>query len=375
MKLSIQRETLLKPLQFAASIADRRPTLPVLGNVLLEVTEDQLMIVGSDGEIELKGVLALVEPAEVGAITVPARKFLDICRSLPDNSMVEIELMQPQQESRKSGLQLQIRSGRSKFLLATLPAVEFPITPEVTATGEVEIQQNILGDLIKQTHFAMAQQDVRHYLNGVLLELAPSQVNMVATDGHRLAISSVALNVDHHAQVIIPRKAVLELLKLLSDSDVPVKLVLSATQLRMVSAEYVLTTKIIDSKFPDYQRVIPRNSDKEIVLDRDVLKQALMRAGILANEKNRGVRLGLRPNSLHVTAHNPEQEEAQEELEIAYSGKALEIGFNVGYLIDVLNTVAPGKVTLSLSNDSTSALLEGVNVNTSAVYVIMPMRI
>lgn len=375
MKLSIQRETLLKPLQFAASIADRRPALAVLGNVLLEVSENQLMIVGSDGEIELKGVLALSDSAEVGAITVPARKFLDICRSLPDNSFIDLELVQPQVESRKSVFQLQICCGRSRFLLATLPAVEFPLMSEAEATGEVMIAQNILGDLIKQTHFAMAQQDVRHYLNGVLLELTPSQVNMVATDGHRLAVSSVALNVDQNAQVIIPRKAVLELLKLLGDAEANVKLVLSATQLRMISDEYVLTTKIIDSKFPDYQRVIPRNSDKEITVDRDVLKQALMRAAILANEKNRGVRIGLRQNSLHVTAHNPEQEEAQEELEIIYSGKPLEIGFNVSYLIDVLNTVAPGKVMLSVSDENSSALLEGVNVLTSAVYVIMPMRI
>lgn len=375
MKLTIQRETLLKPLQFAASIADRRPALPVLGNVLLEVNGNQLNIIGSDGEIELRGIITLKEEAESGAITVPARKFLDICRSLPDNGSVELQLVAAQVESRKSNAQLQIRCGRSRFLLATLPANEFPITPEAPVTGEVEIMQRLLSELIQQTHFAMAQQDVRHYLNGILLELAPKQINVVATDGHRLAISSCTLENHHHAQVIIPRKAVLELSKMLTDTDTPVKLILSAAQLRMVSEEIVLTTKIIESKFPDYQRVIPRNADKEIMLDRDEFKQVLLRASILANEKNRGVRLGLRENSLLVTAHNPEHEEAQEEVEITYGGKAMEIGFNVGYLIDVLNTVPPGKVTLKLSNEASSALLEGVNVNTVSSYVIMPMRI
>lgn len=377
MKLIIQRETLLKPLQLVASIADRRPSLPVLANVLLRVASDSLTIVGSDGEIELMGKIPLEEDASPGEITVPARKLLDICRSLPDHASVELALVDVAQARMGHGAtqQLQIKCGRSKFLLATLPAQEFPITPEVEPTGQLSINQSLLSELLKQTYFAMAQQDVRHYLNGALLELTPNQLAIVAADGHRLAISRFSLQSEHQAQLIIPRKAILELLKLLDNSDAPVELILSASQLRVITQEYVLTTKIIDSKFPDYQRVIPRNGDKKIVIDRDILKHTLARTSILAHEKHRGIRLGLQSGRLHISTHNPNQEQAEEELEVTYSGSPVDIGFNVSYLIDVLNTIPPGGVTLTLSDGNSSMLMQGVNINTDALYVVMPLRL
>lgn len=385
MKLIVARELLLKPLQLAASIAERRPSLPVLANVLLRVRGERLIISGSDSEIELTGMINLIEPASEGAITVPARKFLDICRSLPENANIEIEILKPIESGRTTPLaasntmqQLQIRCGRSKFLLATLPAAEFPITPEVSPTGQFSIEQKILADLLKQTYFAMAQQDVRHYLNGVLFELNQQQLNIVAADGHRLAKSSISdLNSTSVAQLIVPRKAVLELLKLLNDTETIVELILSTNQLKVITEDYVLTTKIIDSKFPDYHRVIPQSqpAENQVIIERDVLKDALLRTAILAHEKHRGVRLQFDQNRLHIRANNPEQEEAEDEIEVNYKGPTCEIGFNVSYLIDVLNVVPPGKVTMTLTGENGSVLLEGVNVNTQALYVVMPLRL
>ena len=385
MKLIIAREALLKPLQLAASIAERRPSLPILANVLLTVKADQLIITGSDSELELTGIIQLTEPAEAGAITVPARKFLDICRNLPDNANIEIEVLQPAISQRSAPLatsstlqQIQIRCGRSKFLLATLPAAEFPLTPEVVPNGQFALSQKMLGELLRQSSFAMAQQDVRHYLNGVLFELNQQQLNIVAADGHRLAKSTIQdVHSTSQAQLIVPRKAVLELLKLLNDSESRVELVLSANQLKVMTEEYVLTTKIIDSKFPDYQRVIPQDQPAEnrALIERDILKDALLRTSILAHEKHRGVRLHFTQDRLQIKANNPEQEEAEDEVEITYAGPAWEIGFNVSYLIDVLNVVPPGKVTVTLTGESGSVLLEGVNVSTEALYVVMPLRL
>ena len=385
MKLSISRESLLKPLQLAASIAERRPSLPVLANVLLKVTSEQLVIVGSDSELELTGKIKLVEPAVEGTITVPARKLLDICRSLPEHANIELEVINSNQQQKATPLasskqmqQLQVRSGRSKFLLATLPAEEFPITPEAASSGQFSIEQKTLSDLLKLTHFAMAQQDVRHYLNGILLELTQNQLNVVAADGHRLAKSMIeGISSSATAQLIIPRKAVLELLKLLDENDAKVELILSMNQLRVITEEYVLTTKIIDSKFPDYQRVIPVDQPAENIamVERDALKDALLRTAILAHEKHKGVRLCFVADRLHISANNPDQEEAEDEIEISYKGPKCEIGFNVSYLIDVLNVVPPGKVTMTLTGENGSALLEGVNVGTQALYVVMPLRL
>lgn len=387
MKLSIQREVLLKPLQLAASIAERRPSLPILANVMLHASPDSLTIIGSDSEIELVGKIPLEERAHSGSITVPARKFLDICKSLPDYSVLELELVQPTTAHKTAPMeetalmqQLQIRCGRSKFLLATLPAEDFPITQESTPTGQLSIPQGLLSDLLKQTYFAMAQQDVRHYLNGALFELTPNQLTVVAADGHRLALSRIAMESEHQAQLIVPRKAVLELLKLLDHtSQVMAELVLSDNQMRVITPDYVLTTKIIDSKFPDYNRVIPVNGDKIIELDRDVFKQTLARTSILAHEKHRGIRLGLQSDNLRISTHNPEQEQAEEELEISYGGEELEIGFNVSYLIDVLNTIPSGKVELTLIDGNSSALLKGQDSaqqsGIESLYVVMPLRL
>lgn len=366
MKFAISREALIKPLQLVAGVVERRQTLPVLSNILLVAEEAELSMTGTDLEVELVGRIPLDQPAEPGSITVPARKLMDICKSLPDSALIEMSM---------SGNKMVIKSGASRFSLATLPASEFPNVEDGPQSQVIELKQSELRQLIDRTAFSMAQQDVRYYLNGMLLELAEGNLRTVATDGHRLAtmLSAVETESAESGQVIVPRKGILELARLLQQGDDPLRLVIGATHIRAQVGSFTFTSKLVDGKFPDYQRVIPRNGNKEIIADRLLLRQALTRIAILSNEKYRGVRLSFFDNCLTVTANNPEQEEAEEMIEVDYQGDSLEIGFNVNYLIDVLSILSTDTVRLILSDPNSSVLLKGSEEDGS-LYVVMPMR-
>lgn len=367
MKFSISREALLRPLALVAGVVERRQTLPVLSNVLLDVREEGLSLTGTDLEVELIGRTMPSQVEEQGAATVPARKLMDICKSLPDQSEITFAL----EEGRAV-----LRSGRSRFTLSTLPVAEFPNIEDTQGSVELSLPRGTLKHLIDATSFAMAQQDVRYYLNGMLLELRSNLVRSVATDGHRLAVCSRSadIEVEPAQKLILPRKGVLELVRLLDDSDEPVSLTLGASHVRAHTGDFTFTSKLVDGKFPDYERVVPRGGDKVFIAERAQLRQVLSRTSILSNEKYRGVRLQLEEGNLQVMANNPEQEEAEENVEIEYTGASLEIGFNVSYLIDVLNVLGEDRVQMTLADPNSSALLEEPGGG-DAMYVVMPMRL
>jgi len=365
MKFKIEREKLLKPLQLIAGVVEKRQTLPILANILLVVKKHELLLTGTDLEVELMGRVALNDAAEEGAVTVPARKLMDICRSLSDEAVLEFILEEPK---------LIVRSGRSRFSLATLPAGDFPNTEELPGQLELNIAQQDLRGLMDRTQFAMAQQDVRYYLNGIVWEVKNHRLTCVATDGHRMALSSVAVALEGQHQVIVPRKAVLELGRLLADASGDILLTLGSNQLRVKADDYTFTSKLIDGRFPDYTKVVPQGGDKILVLERDNLRQALSRVAILASEKHRSVRLELRSGLLRVLTNNPEQEEADEELSIVYQGGELDIGFNVGYLLDAVAALPGGQIKVALSGPDSSARLEAFD-DENTVYVVMPMRL
>ena len=369
MKFDISRETLLKPLSLVAGVVERRQTLPVLSNVLIVVDGDQLSLTGTDLEVELVGRVTLENISESGEVTVPARKLMDICKTLPDGSSINVHF---------DGDKLIVKSGRSRFSLSTLPATDFPNVEEGPQSMEYSISQGQLGQLIERTSIAMAQQDVRYYLNGMLFEIQNGRIKAVATDGHRLALCEVDadVTVSDVQQVIIPRKGVMELNRLLSEDDeVSVRIVLSANHLRAVTDNFTFTSKLVDGKFPDYQQVIPKEGTKELIAEREPLKQVLSRAAILSNEKYRGIRFVLQDDLLQVFANNPEQEEAEESLTVHYKGEFLEVGFNVSYLLDVLSVTSSTNVKIMLSDANSSALITEVAGSEDAEYVVMPMRL
>lgn len=367
MHFTIQREALLKPLQLVAGVVERRQTLPVLSNVLLVVEGQQLSLTGTDLEVELVGRVVLEEEAEPGEITVPARKLMDICKSLPSDALIDIRVDEQK---------LLIKAGRSKFTLSTLPANDFPTVEEGPGSLNFSLVQSKLRRLIERTSFAMAQQDVRYYLNGMLLEVNAGVLRAVATDGHRLAMCAMQAGiegVDRH-QVIVPRKGILELARLLTEQDGEVRIVLGQHHIRATTGEFTFTSKLVDGKFPDYERVLPRGGDKLVVGDRQALREAFSRTAILSNEKYRGIRLQLAAGLLKIQANNPEQEEAEEEVAVEYGGSNLEIGFNVSYLLDVLGVMTTDQVRLILSDSNSSALLQEAD-NDDSSYVVMPMRL
>ena len=365
MKLSAAREALVKPLQAVIGVVERRQTMPILANVLLVARNGELLITATDLEVELVASAQVDVEAE-GEVTVPGRKLLDICRALQDGAGVSISL---------SGDKLSVKSGRSKFSLTTLPAAEFPSVEDIKAGSTVEVSQSVMVRLLEKTHFAMAQQDVRYYLNGLLIETGPNQLRAVATDGHRLALCQVATEDADQAekQVIVPRKGVLELQRLLSGEG-EVTLELGDNHVRIQLDGIRFTSKLIDGRFPEYERVIPQNTDNQLEADREAFRSALQRTAILSNEKYRGIRLVIRKGAVVLQAHNPEQEEAEEELEVAYGGEDIEIGFNVNYLLDALGGVESEQVTLSVVDGNSSCLLREPG-NDDCKYVVMPMRL
>jgi len=369
MKLvQIERDALLKPLQAVTGIVEKRHTLPILSNVLIERKQGSLTMVATDLEIQVAARMELGKgPGEDTGLTVSARKLQEILRALPDGSEAALEV----QNNR-----LQVRSGKSRFNLQTLPVGDFPAMAEPEAAqAKVSMPQKALRELLLLVQYAMAQQDIRYYLNGLLMVLEGGQVKVIATDGHRLSYAARALGQSQEKrEVILPRKAVLELSRLLADSDDPVTIEIFGAVVRFGFGGTVLTTKIIDGKFPDYTRVVPTNYQKRFSIQRQALLQSLQRAGILSNEKFRGVRWMVSAGSLRISCTNNEQEEAQEELEITYDGDALDIGFNITYILDVLNNVHSDAVECAFG-DANSSMLVTVPDNSEFRYVVMPMRI
>jgi len=366
MKISISRDAILNPLQMVNSVIERRQTLPILSNVLLSVKNNTLSLTGTDLEVEIINSCS-IENAEEGDTTLPARKLLDICKALPEGAHLEILIDQDRAT---------LKSGRSRFSLSTLNATEFPSIDALISPFEFSLPQKVFKKLIEQTQFCMAQQDVRYYLNGLMLELSNNQIIAVATDGHRLAFcqSDAQLNPAETRQVIVPRKAVNEISRLLEDTDDEINISLSENHIRINFSNIIFTSKLIDGKFPDYQQVIPQKCDNEVKSSRDNLYQAFHRTSVLSNEKYRGMRLQLSENQLQATVHNPEQDEAEEVIEVNYSGDDFEIGFNVAYLLDALSAIKSDEVVMQLTDSNHSCLLFGSD-DIDSKYVVMPMRL
>ncbi len=365
--LKAKRDDLLGPLSAVSGIIERRHTLPILSNVLIDQADGVLSFLATDIEIQITARSGIAASGETKSVTVGARKLVDILKALPDGAEVTVT----QQDKR-----IQVKAGKSRFTLQTLPAEDFPrLARPGGDTARFDLPQKALRKLIGLVQYSMAQQDIRYYLNGLLVLVEDRQLRLVATDGHRLAYAAMGLAADlPRIEVIVPRKTVLELSKLLADSDQEVKLELSTTQAAFRFGDIELVSKLVDGKFPDYTRVIPTQHKNAVKLDRDVLRQALQRAAILSNEKFRGVRWVLTDGSLKIVSSNAEQEEAQEELEVQYGGDALDIGFNVNYLLDVLNNVSANEVECRFGDAASSALLQ-FPAEPEFKYVVMPMRI
>lgn len=367
MEIELLREELLPSLQAVIGVVERRQTIPILGDVRIEVEADNAVsLVTTDLEVEMRAHLDS-GGKQLGAATVPARKLLDICRALPEGASVRLS----QDEGR-----VRLGSGRSRFALASLPVDEFPTVGNLDQGMRFSIERDVLAELLKRSAFAMAQQDVRYYLTGLLLEISPERLRAVATDGHRLALCDAeqAPDVEGDKSAILPRKAVMELERLLGQADKSVTVTLTTTHARFDFGPQMLTTKLIDGQFPDYDRVIPQSSNKRLLADREPLREALTRVAILANEKFRGVRLEASSESFTLAAHNPENEEAEESVSAHYEGERLTIAFNATYLQDALAALDGETVEFQFTDSNSSALL-GVPDSTRYRYVIMPMRL
>jgi len=366
MQIKINREVLLKPLTNVTGIVERRHTLPILSNLLLEAKNNQLQLTATDLEMQIS---LTVENAFSGDLstTVSAKKLLDICRSLPDSAEIDMT----SKDSR-----IILKAGKSRFNLQTLPAADYPVMTKATGQNtKIIISQLAFKKLLKQVEFAMAQQDIRYYLNGLLMEVNGQQLNIVGTDGHRLSFTSTKLASTYEkSEVILPRKTVLELVKLLNDSEDDVVIEIANGQVNFAFNEIKLISKVIDGKFPDYNRVIPQGHQNTFSVNRLQVLTAMQRASILSNEKYRGIRMVLTNNNLKLISTNTEQEEAEEELEINYSKDPLDIGFNVTYLIDVLNNVSDENVNFSFADANSSCLITTAQ-DEHYKYVVMPMRI
>jgi DNA polymerase III subunit beta len=365
MNFTASREAILKPLQAVIGVVERRQTMPILSNVLLNVAGNKLSVTATDLEVELVAEND-VAMKSAGEITVPGRKLHDIFRALPEGAEVEVSL---------SGERLGVKAGRSRFTLSTLKAADFPTVENVASGQGLKVAQKDLHELLQRTQFSMAQQDVRYYLNGLLLEVSGNTLRAVATDGHRLALAemSVSEKAAKDEQVIVPRKGVLELNRLL-ETEGELSVIIGGNHIRVERPGVRLTSKLIDGRFPDYGRVIPKDPPNVLKADRNLLRQALQRTAILSNEKYRGVRLELSENTIVLHANNPEQEEAVETLEVVYGGEDLEIGFNVNYLLDALAAVESEEVEVAMTDGNSSCLIVAPG-DRSAKYVVMPMRL
>jgi DNA polymerase-3 subunit beta len=366
MKFSIQQEVLLQPISQVIGVVERRQTLPVLANFLVSAQGKRLSITGTDMEVELIATVDADIQSE-GEVTVPARKLVDIVRKLPEGVNITAVL---------EGDKLMVSSGRGRYTLATLPATEFPATDQVETLESVKIQEIELKKLLDKTSFSMANQDVRYYLNGLLFEFHDGTLTTVATDGHRLAVCDLVndLGVAQDRQMIVPRKGVLELARMLSESEETVELALGKNHIRLVKGRMVFTSKLIDGRFPDYQAVIPKGTDRHIKIHREGFILALQRAAILSNEKYKGVRLEASEDAVKIVAHNPQHEEAIEELEAELNFDQIAIGFNVTYLLDALNAIEGDTVVMALKDANSSCLISS-QAGGRDKHVVMPLKL
>jgi DNA polymerase-3 subunit beta len=366
MNIKINREVLIKPLSSVVGIVEKRQALPILSNLLLVGNANKLTFTATD--LEMQTSLNIDTKIETDfEITISARKLFDITRALPENSELDFQI----NESR-----VNVKAGKSKFNLQTLPSKDYPLLKKNDSESvSVKLSQNKLKGLLKQVDFAMAQQDIRYYLNGLLFEIQGQKLNIVGTDGHRLSFTSTKLDDSYEKkEVIIPRKTIMELIKLLDDSDEIVELEILNQQVTFKFSDIFIITKVIDGKFPDYNRVIPVGYENGFLIDRQMLLNAMQRASILSNEKYRGIRLVLSENNMQLITTNSEQEEAQEDIEISYNKESIDIGFNVTYLIDVLNNIQFDQLSFTFK-DSNSSCLVTIPNNDDYKYVVMPMRI
>lgn len=365
--LKATQDKVLAVLQSVSGIVERRHTLPILANVLIRKTGNALQLTTSDLEIQIRTTAELGGDTGDFTTTVGARKLIDILRTMPGDQTVSLESAQSK---------LILKGGKSRFTLQTLPAEDFPLVQESAAFGPVfSVPQKTLKDLLGQVSFAMAVQDIRYYLNGILFVAEGKQLSLVATDGHRLAFASAELDMEVPKQeVILPRKTVLELQRLLSDADGAIEMRFANNQAKFGFGGMEFVTKLVEGKFPDYNRVIPRNHTNSVTLGRAPLLASLQRTAIMTSDKFKGVRLNLEPGTLRVASNNAEQEEAVDELDIDYGGDTIEIGFNVTYLIDALANMSQDMVKVELSDGNSSALLT-IPDNSTFKYVVMPMRI
>ncbi len=367
MDIVVQREALLKPLQAVSGVVEKKQTLPVLSNVLLTIKDNHLRLTGTDLEIELIGFVPLESQSSASVCTVSARKLFDICRTLPEACQLRLSIEKNY---------LVVRAGESCFMLNTLPAEDFPNLDASDYPVEFNLKQSSLKNLLLKTYFAMGQQDVRHYLNGTYLDISKQSITCVAADGHRLALAS--LSDDEigaaEARIILPRKSVLELMRLLdSDGESKVKIQVGDNRAQFVTADFIFTTKLINAQYPDYNRLIPKGTITATG-DREAIKQALTRASILSNEKFRGVRFQLEPNTLRITANNSDREQAEEAVALEYGGNSMEIGFNVAYLLDVVSAVTTRAIRYVFSGPNDGVRIEAVDGD-NCIYVVMPMRL
>jgi DNA polymerase III subunit beta len=361
-----QRDTLLRPLQIVSGIVERRHTLPILANILIRKEGERVSFLSTDIEVQITTHANIGSGGDVAATTVAARKLLDILRALPDSD-VSLTLAHKR---------MTVQAGKSRFALQTLAAEEFPTVAQAEHfNAKVTLPQKTLRHLFNMVHFSMAQQDIRYYLNGLLLVVQGKNVIAVATDGHRLAFCQIETEEEFPKQeVIIPRKTILELQRLLEDVDDPVSLEIANNQIKLTFADIELISKLVEGKFPDYTRVVPKGYKNNFTIGREQLLRSLQRAAIMTSDKFKGVRCVVSPGSLKISSTNADQEEAVEEVEIDYGGDAVDIGFNVTYLLDVLNNLKGDQVNIALGDANSSALIT-VPDNTDFKYVVMPMRI
>ena len=369
MKVTLSRAALLKPLQIISGVVEKRQTLPILSNVLVTINENSLSLTATDLEIELIGTIPLDEVGETGTMTVAARKLLDICRALPDDANIQMII---------DGEQMILRSGGSRFALTTLPAHDFPNVENGPFPTVFKMSQGKLRKLIGKTYFAMGQQDVRHYLNGALFDVNHGVIKSIATDGHRLAYSSIdeENTQDIKMKVILPRKSVLELVRLLDpNNEEELTVCIGENHFRIITNDFTFTSKLINAQYPDYDKLIPRTVENTAIASRELLKQALVRASILSNEKFRGIRLQLERDQLRIVANNPEHEEAEEMIALNYQGSGLEMGFNAAYLLDVVSAISSEDISWSFNDPNSGVLIEPSTDKGQCLYVVMPMRL
>ncbi len=367
MDIIVQREALLKPLQAVSGVVEKKQTLPILSNVLLTIKDGHLLLTGTDLEIELVGFVRIESQSADGSTTVSARKLFDICRTLPEGTSLRLSIEKNY---------LMVRAGESYFMLNTLPAQDFPNSEDSEYSVQFTLKQSQLKHLLTKTYFAMGQQDVRHYLNGTFLDIGQQSIKCVAADGHRLALTVIHdMNIGNvEARVILPRKSVLELIRLLtSDIDNDVSVYIGDGRFRVITPDYIFTSKLINAQYPDYNRLIPKGTTVAVG-DRESIRQALTRASILSNEKFRGVRFQLDTNKLRITANNSDQEQAEEDVSLEYAGNKMEIGFNVAYLLDVVSTITTKTIRCVFTSPNDGVLIESAESDHS-LYVVMPMRL